>query len=191
MRQRDLERLAKAIRERAGLGADAFVDAVDVTTRIVGSTSIVFDPTVGDATFLRRRRDEHWEIVFGPDATDIRFRLLHETAHVVIDEEQIQMSREEEERAANYIAAAVMAPPDLVRRAHEHYGEKLAPIARTFGMTLKTTRLRLGEVHILLRTQGALPWTDAPVSEIGRLRGLAKAAIDGAGARRVRKRQGK
>lgn len=194
MRQGDLEQLAKAIRRRAGLDADDFADAVAITARIVGPTSIVYDASVGSATYLRRRRDGRFEIVLAPGAPDLRFRLLHETAHVVIDEEQLRLPLEEEERAANYIAAAILAPPDLLKRAHGYYGEKLPQIARTFGMSQTATQLRLGEVlgderavvtksgHVLLRTQGTFPWADVPVLAVargGRWRGLAKAQLRG------------
>jgi hypothetical protein len=193
VRGRDLERLAREIRERAGLLDDDFADAVAITACIVGPMSIVYDVRT-PGTFLRPRGDGRFEIVMPPGAPDLRFRLLHETAHVVIAEKQLRLPLEEEERAANYIAAAVMAPPERLRRAHRYFGEKLKPIARTFGMSQTATQLRLGEVlederaivtrsgFVMLRTQGTFPWADVPVVDVargGRWRGLAKAQLRG------------
>lgn len=142
----DLERLAAEIRNRCGLAHDDFASAVDVTARIVGPMAIVIDPNVGDSTLLRRRRDMRWEIVIALGQPDLAHRLLHEVAHVVMIEKPLHLPLEEEERAANYIAQAVMAPPDLVRLAHAHHRGRVRPIAKTFGMSPEFMRRRIRDV---------------------------------------------
>lgn len=172
--------MATAVRRRAGLADDDFADAVSITACILGPTSIVYDPSLAEATYLRRRKDGSFEIALRPGAPDLRFRLLHEVGHVVLGEAGIRLPFDQEESAANYIAAAVMAPVPLLKRAHSYYGEKLRPIAKTFGMSETATQLRLAEVlgdergvvtkrgHVFVRSQGAFPWAEVALVAVAR-----------------------
>lgn len=196
--QLELEQLALRIRERAGLAEDDFADAVGIVTRLLGPTAIVYDEHIRlladrelhhQATYLRRRPDGTFEIAIRPGAPDLRFRLLHEVAHVELA--SMGFSLADEEKAANYVAAAVMAPAQMMRRAHDHIGERLKPIAKAFGLSQTATQLRLGEVledervvvtkngNVFVRSQGAFPWADVPIVDVARSgvrwKGLAKA----------------
>lgn len=181
--QLELEWLAETVRKDAGLEEDDFADAVDVATRILGEDSIVYDEGLSTPAFLRRRANGAYEIALKPGQPDVRFRIFHEISHVAIWQRlKLTLSLEEEERAANYVAAAIMAPAPMVRRAHAHFGngfQAIKPIAKCFGMSPTSAELRVGEVvgdgehavatksgNILLANftarQLAFPWRDAP-----------------------------
>lgn len=192
--QVDGEALAAEVRRLAGLAPDAFVVVTDVAVAVLGEDAIVVDPELAGTTYLRHVGGRY-EIVVRLDAPDLRFRLMHEVAHVAIRRAGIALGTADEERFANYVAAAVIAPRDLVKRAHAHYGERPRALAKIFGLSQTAMVLRLGEVlrdervvvtqsgNVLMRSQGTFPWADTPVVAIARgerkARGLAKANLEG------------
>lgn len=190
----DGDALATAVRRRAGLAHDAFVVVSDVAVAVVGEGAIVVDPTLAGTAYLRRVVDRY-EIVIRLDAPDLRFRLMHEVAHVAIRETGASLSPADEERFANYVAAAVIAPRELVKRAHAHYGERPRTMAKLFGLSQTAMVLRMAEVigderavvtasgNVLMRTRGAVDWSAIPTVKIARgearSRALAKTRLRG------------
>lgn len=148
--QLELEALAQAVRRSAGLAPDDFADAVHIATTFVGSDGIVYDDELEGVAYLRRREDGSHEIVLKPGMPDVRFRLLHEVGHLAIRQNiGERLAIDVEERAANYVAAAIMAPADLVRRAHTHFGPDfgaMRTLGQAFGMSATSAELRVGEV---------------------------------------------
>lgn len=190
----DGELLATEVRRSAGLAADAFVVVTDVAIAMLGEDAIVVDEDLAGSAYLRQVADRY-QIVIRLDAPDLRFRLMHEVAHVAIRRAGVHLSSKDEERFANYVAAAVIAPRELVRRAHAHHGERPRTLAKLFGLSQTAMVLRLAEVlrdervvvtrtgNVLVRTQGTFPWAERPVVDIARgrakARGLAKARLAG------------
>jgi hypothetical protein len=98
----------------------------------------------------------------------------------VLGEEALSLTLQEEERSANYIAGAILAPASTLRRAHLHFGNVLRPIAKAFGMSDTAMHLRLAEVlkderavvtkrkNIFIRSQGKFPWEAVDVVAVAR-----------------------
>lgn len=181
--QLELELLAREVRRRAGLTDDDTELATRIAARVLGPDAVALDPALANAAYLRRTIDGCFHV-----AHELGEWALRSLAKFHGDE----ASRE---RAANYIAAAILAPEAAVRRAHATFGERLRPIASRFQMSQTSIVLRLAEVkgderavvtrtgNVLLRTQGAFPWADVPILDVAqggaRWRGLAKAPLRG------------
>ena len=192
--QLELELLAKEVRRRAGLSDDDVELATRIAARVLGPDSIALDPTLRNSAYLRRTIDG-WQIVVNPRGRDVRFHIMHELGEWALKSlARFSGSETERERAANYLAAAILAPEAAVRRAHAALGERLRPISERFGLSQTAVVLRLAEVHgderavvtqtgnVMLRTQGAFPWATVPVIDIARgtrWAGLAKADLRG------------
>ena len=148
--QLELESVAKQVRRAVGMRADDFADAVRITTSFLGEDAIVYDDELEGPAYLRRRVDGTYEVALKPGVPDVRFRLLHEVAHVAVRRFlTTKLPIDVEERAANYVAAAIIAPAALMRRALAHFGSEFAairPIAKAFGMSPTSAELRIGEV---------------------------------------------
>lgn len=148
--QLQLEAVSQAVRRAVGMESDDFADAVRITTAFLGDGAIVYDAALEGVAYLRRRPDGSFVVVLKPGLPDIRFRLLHEVAHVALRRFVGDgLSIAEEERSANYVAAAIIAPADLVKRAVSHYGSgfgAIRSIATAFGMSPTSAELRIGEV---------------------------------------------
>lgn len=185
----DLERLAREVRSIAGLDNDELLLAPEIAARVLGTVGVVFGEA-GTVARLDGRR-----IIVPIDHGDLNFATAHELAEWALrDIALFRGTHVERERAANYVGAAILAPAEVVRRAHDYFGERLRPLARTFALSQTSAVLRLAEVrrderavvtkngNVLLRTQGTFPWADVPVVEVargGRWRGLAKARLRG------------
>lgn len=193
--QLELELLAKEIRRRAGLAADELELATKIAARVLGPDAIALDPKMRGAAYLRRTIDG-WQIVVNPGARDVRFHVAHELGEWALRSlANFSGSEVERERAANYLAAAILAPEDAIRRAHATVGERIRVIASQFGLSQTSTVLRLAEVrgderavvtrtgNVLIRTQGSFAWADVPIIEVAhgdaRWRGLTKAKLVG------------
>jgi hypothetical protein len=192
--QLDLELLAKEVRRRAGLGDDDLELATRIAARVLGPDAIALDPDLLGAAYLRRTIDG-WQIVVNPGARDVRFHVAHELGEWALRSlAQFSGSDVERERAANYIAAAILAPEAAVRRAHAAVGERLQVLASQFGLSQTSVVLRLAEVrgderaivtasgNVLIRAQGAFPWATVPIVDLARhgtWAGLAKAELRG------------
>lgn len=185
----DLERLAKEVRKIAGLEDDELLLAPEIAGRVLGPNGVTFGAT-GTVARLAGGR-----IVVPLDHRDLNFAVAHELGEWALrDLALYRGGHVERERAANYLGAAIIAPAETMRRAHDWFGEKLHPLAKTFAISQTSAVLRLAEVrgderavvtktgHVLLRTQGTFPWADVPVVDVargGRWRGLAKARLRG------------
>lgn len=185
----DLEKLAEEVRGLAGVGPDDLPFAADIAAGVLGRERVVFGApgTVAHYDGLR--------IVVPRDHQDINFAVAHELAEWALEKlAGYAPPHVTRERAANYLGAAILAPADTVRRAHDYFGERIPTIARTFALSQTSTTLRLAEVrrderavvtrtgHVLLRSQGTFPWAEVPVVEVARgggWRGLAKATLRG------------
>jgi hypothetical protein len=85
-----------------------------------------------------------WLIAFRPNAPDLNFVIAHECGHLALRLAEIAVDDAQEEDRANRIAAALLAPKDALEVALKESGERLAPVARHFGMTQSSVALRVG-----------------------------------------------
>lgn len=193
-RQLDLELLAKEVRRRAGLSDEDMELATKIAARVLGPDSISLDPELRGSAYLRRTLDGY-QIVVNPRGRDVRFHVAHELGEWALKSlARFEGSEAERERAANYLAAAILAPEAAIRRAHAAVGERLGVLASRFGLSQTSVVLRLAEVHgderaivtktgnVMIRTQGAFPWATVPVIDVARGTrwvGLAKAELRG------------
>jgi len=86
------------------------------------------------------------QIIVRSGARDVNFLIAHEMAHIALRTAEFDGTRADEERAADAIAAAILAPPRAVLGAHRFFGERLRPLARCFAISQTSMTLRLGEV---------------------------------------------
>ena len=192
--QLELEGLAAEVRRRAGLSPDDFEVASRIAARVLGAQAVCLDRELATPAHLQQTEDG-WQIVVNPGAPDIRFHVAHELGEWALKTiARFSGTAEERERAANRIAAAILAPEPEIRRAHATFGERVKPIAAHFDLSQTATVLRLAEVvgderavvtktgHVLLRSQGTFPWAEVPVVDVARgtrWRGLARAQLRG------------
>lgn len=141
----DLDRLAKEVRARARLKDDELERAPEIIVRILGPRSIAVSRSMRCAG--RLDRDERgYVIVVREGARDMNFTLAHELAHwALIEIARFKGPRLAEERAANYVAAAILAPKRSVQRASKIW-DSLPEMAEAFGLAKTSMNLRLGEV---------------------------------------------
>lgn len=129
----------------------------------------------------------------GPDSN---FDVAHELGHYAL-REIAGYSGPDEERFANHVAAAILAPGGIVRTVYIKHGalKAIRPLAKAAMLSQTAAQLRLGEVigderavvtktgNVLVRSRGAFPWSAVTVvnASPGELRalGLAKAALRG------------
>lgn len=145
-KQLELEGIAQAIRSRAGLRSDEYADITRIATSLVGEGNLIADPSLRGATYLVDLGDK-FQILARLDADDLRFRVMHECAHVALRRlAGARLEAHDEERAANYIAAAIMAPAQVVSSAYRQLGEEPVQLAFAFGMSQTAVTMRLAEV---------------------------------------------
>lgn len=190
-----MEALAGEVRRRAGLADGQLELATRIAARVLGPDGVAIDPALRGAAYLCRTGDG-FQIVVNPGARDVRFHVAHELGEWALRTlARFTGTHAQRERAANYIAAAILAPAPDVRRAHAALGERVGPIADAFGLSQTSTVLRLAEVrgderavvtrtgNVLVRSQGAFPWADVPVVDVARGEarwiGLSKAKLRG------------
>lgn len=193
--QLELEELAREVRRRAGLADDELEYATLIAARVLGPQGITKNPNMHGAAILRRTIDG-WQIVINPNGPDVRFSIAHELGEWALKTlAKFEGTEVERERAANYIAAAILAPEQVVKRAHAAVGERIRVLASEFGLSQTSMVLRLAEVrgderavvtrtgNVLIRTQGTFAWADVPIIDVARgstrWRGLSKAQLRG------------
>ena len=189
----EIEALAIEIRRAAGANDEAVVAVVDIVTHWMGEGAIVVVERMLGRAALIRRHDRH-AIALRKGAPDLRFAVAHELGHWVLRFiANLALEHAEEERAANTFAAALLAPPPLVRRAYEFFGENLGLAADKLHVSQTSLALRLGEVrgdpravvtrsgHVFTRNASTtLTRERAADAARGRApRGLAKARLRG------------
>jgi len=193
--QLELERLAREIRRRARLGDDEVALATTIAGRVLGPNAIAIDPCIRGAAYLITNGEGH-QIVLNPAAHDIRFHVAHEIGEWALRFlAKFDGDEGARERAANYLAAAILAPPSALLRAYAATGERIRALASAFGLSQTSIVLRLAEVrgderavvtrtgYVFLRSQGAFPWATVPLLDVARGQarwaGLAKARLRG------------
>lgn len=171
------------VRQRAGLDDNDFARATSIARVCLGADGVVLDPALAGPAYLRRRWSGGYQIAIRPDSPDLRFSIAHELGHWAVRHmAKWPMTIVREEAAANYLAAAILAPATTVRRAHRLYGERLAWMAGRFGLSQTAMSLRLAEVlgderAVVTGTGNVLArgacWQALPTVEIAR--GLVRA----------------
>lgn len=192
----ELEFLARDVRRISGVQEDEFPYAAELAVRFIGhERAVLFAPRLVVPACLRET-EAGYQILVRPDVLDINFHVAHELGHVAVRVlTRKRLSESDEERAANYFAAAVLAPPSAVARARRHYGERIRPLAKAFGLSQTSAVLRIAEVeqddravvtktgNVLLRSAGRVSWQSVPVVDFARGRaqvpGLAKRSLRG------------
>lgn len=187
--------MARAVRKLARLDEDELENAPEIVERVLGPNTIAIVPALRNHGYLQRRGSDY-RILVRPDNPDLNFTIAHELGHWALRElAGFRGAPADEERAANYVGAAILAPPTVVRTAHAIWGERVRRLSRTFGLSQTSMVLRLAEVrlderavvtrdgNVIIRTNGAFPWTDVPIVDVAlgerRWRGLAKANLRG------------
>lgn len=182
------EELAREVRARARLEPDEVAPSGLVARRLLGPKAVTEIPrfrTEGLFTFVEGQP----RIFVRRGAPDRNFLIAHELGHWAVHEFRIDVENEED--AANMIGAAIVAPPNALRRARDSIGEKLAKLARIFEATQSMIWLRLGEVlgderalvtehSVRFRSAGAFPWYEPAVRAWARGRppsGVRKAVL--------------
>jgi hypothetical protein len=194
MTAEELERLALEVRSRARLELDEIERAPEIVLRVLGPSSLAVSQSMRCSGRLTKVNGRY-VIVVRTDAPDLNFTCAHELAHwALLEIAGVHLPRAEEERAANHLGAAILAPKQTVLRAYEHWPERVSRLAREFGLSETAMVLRLAEArnderavvtrngNVLLRSQGAFPWADVPLVEVARgtrWRGLAKTTLRG------------
>ncbi len=142
--------MASALRSAAGLREDENELVTRTAARVLGPGGVAVVRGLHGAAYLRRRADGGYQIVFRPDVADVRWTIVHELAHFALRTfGKSRLDPDEEERAANYVGAAILAPAKAFRRAHLHFGRELSalrPLAKAFGLSQTSAQLRIAEV---------------------------------------------
>lgn len=192
----DLERLAIEVRERARLRPDEIELAPRIALRLLGPAGIARVADLSTTTYLVRLGDGY-RVVARAGAPDLNWAIAHELGHWALAElAHFKGSRAEEERCADYLATAILAPLTIVRAAHRALGDaNVERVAAAFHISQKSTWLRLGEAlgderatvnargTVRVRSAGAFPWETIDVVDAARSRllmpGLARAKLRG------------
>ncbi len=182
----DFERIATSVRHYAGVRPGELPLSTTIAERVLGLDGVVFG-LAGTSPRLDCGR-----IIIPIDHPDINWACAHELAHYVLERVHFVGTFVETEDAANYLAAAILAPPDVMRRVHAHYGERIHSIAATFALSQTSTVLRLGEVlaspRAVVTSDGRVLtreplWRSLPTVAIARgevrARGIRKARLTG------------
>ena len=142
---RQLELLATGYRSVHGFTTEDVVTSVDLIVRALGEEALVPICGVEQTTCIEDIEGEP-RILFRPDTPDLNHRLAHELGHVVLYEAGAS-GCEDEERAANYLAVALLVPPSLMLRAHAAFGEDYDRISAAFSVSKTSAVIRIGEVR--------------------------------------------
>jgi hypothetical protein len=193
--QLEFEGLAQEVRRRAGVDDGRLELVSKMATALLGRGAVRLVPGMRGAAYLKRSQKGGWYIVVNPDMPDVRFNLAHELAEwALVCVANFRGTELERERAANYVAAAILAPARAVLHTYVEVGERYKKIADRFGLSQTSAVLRLAEVrgddraivtrsgNVLVRTQGAFPWAEVPVVEVARGRpwtGLSSTRLRG------------
>lgn len=142
MLQGEVEEVATLLRESVGCGEDDLPLAIEIAERLLGPGSVVYGAPSLPARLIGNA------IVVPKGHPDLNFAVAHECAEWALRELVLWRGEHaQRERAANAIAAAILAPPDAVSRAYRHYGERFESLASVFGMSQTAIVLRLAEVE--------------------------------------------
>jgi hypothetical protein len=141
MRQAEVEEVAGIVRDSVACGEDDLPLAIEIAERLLGAGAVVYGAPSLPARLVGNT------IVVPEGHPDLNFAVAHECAEWALRELVLWRGEHaQRERAANAIAAAILAPPVAVSRAYEHYGERFESLASVFGMSQTAIVLRLAEV---------------------------------------------
>jgi hypothetical protein len=188
----DLEALALETRTRARVDDEDVVRPGVMAVRLLGRDGLHRMPRLS-ATGMLIPVEGRYRIFVRRNVPDEAFVIAHELGHWSL--RNIGYSGPDEERFADYVGAAIMAPPKVVRWAYRRFGESLGEIARVFHATQSMIVLRLAEVlgderalvsprDVRVRSAGRFHWPSA--SELRAWRdgrtppGVQRAALRGA-----------
>jgi hypothetical protein len=191
MRGMNVEGFAAYLRRKAGIRATELVMAPTIVARLMGDGALGLAPGLASAACLTAMGGRH-VILLREFSHDSNFDIMHECAHWAL---RVVWGRpsDDTERNANALAAAILAPPQLLLSAHRKH-RSLQAMSNELMLSQTATFLRLGEVlrderavvtrsgNVLVRTQGAFPWASVPVVDVARGRrwpGLSRAHLRG------------
>lgn len=142
-----LEGLAEAAYDEAGIDP-CMPDLDGVVHALLGPDAIHRGPRPlrGAATLIRVHDD--WRIWVSRSLSPAYelHAIAHELGHWLVRREGLGTGDLREERMADYVGAAVIAPRAAFRAAYRTFGEDLPMLAERFGITETGAALRLGEV---------------------------------------------
>lgn len=181
---------AAEVRRLAGLKDEELLLGPEIAARVVGPHNVLLSECDVGARLEGRR------IVVPESHPDLSFAFCHELAELILlTRARFRGPHEIKERIANRIAAAILAPPKMVRLAHSRFGERLSLIARVFGLTKTSVHLRLREVlgdegaivtktgNVLVRNPAAVDWSRPDIvsapHRTGPIRGLKSTRLRG------------
>lgn len=193
---RQLELFAERVRRLAGVNSEEIVDAAQLANRLIGPGSVVIVDRLACGARLRWV-ENGYRIELQEGLSDINFACAHELAHWALRELE-HYEGPDEERFANYVGAALVAPRALVRAAATFYGAKLEsvePMSGALMISQTAATLRLGEVlgddrvvvtksgNVLRSSEEAFPEPDRRIVAFARSKrarpGVVKVALRG------------
>lgn len=148
--QLELEGIADGAYLDAGLDADQ-PHVARLARALLGPNAITKAPRPIHGPAALVRIGDEWRIVIGRHLPPLyaHFAIAHELGHYLL--RQHGYDGDDEERAADFLGAALIAPRRAFLAARRAVGEDLPDLARAFGMTETAVALRLGEVcHVPL-----------------------------------------
>lgn len=148
--QLELEGIADAAYRQAGMDADR-PHVPRLARALLGGAAIQKGPRPLHGPAALVRVGEDWRIVIARGLPPLyaHFAIAHELGHHLL--RQHGYDGDDEERAADYLGAALIAPRRAYLAARRALGDALPALAETFGMTETAAALRLGEVcHVPL-----------------------------------------
>lgn len=192
--QLDWEFLAREVRGRAGVAEDELPLAAEIAVRLLGPTGLIYGHPAAGA------RLEGHTVLVPKNHPDQNFVIAHELGEWALKHiARFRGESAKKEEAANYIAAAIIAPRPAVKAAYECFGEDVATMGRAFAMSCTATVLRLAEVrgderavvtsksqNVIVRNPQRVDWADPKILRVaGRLArggsgsypGLVKTAV--------------
>lgn len=165
------EGLARELRRAAGIAPGDIVRAEQIAEPLVGPV-IRFRLRGAEAMLVEVHGSPR--IVVRPGVDDENFCVAHELGHYALRHlAGLRPTFDEEERQANMLAAAILAPAFPLRQARQHFGtcaRALASIAVLFGMSQTATVLRFAEAddenravvtrsgYVMMRGRSETPW---------------------------------
>lgn len=141
----EAEGLAEEAYARAGLDPEA-PHVPRLVRALLGPASVVRGPRPVHAPAALYRLGDRWRIVVGrhvPSAYALH-ALAHELGHYLL--RGAGLNEAEEEAAADYLGACLIAPRPAYRAALRSLGPDVRRLAEAFGTTETGAALRVGEV---------------------------------------------
>ena len=145
MEQLELEGISDAAYEQAGLDPDR-PHVPRLARALLGPGAIQRGPRPLHAPAALVRVGDAWRIIVARSLPPLYalFAVGHELGHYLLARHGYD--GDDEERAADYLAGALLAPRRTFATAHRALGDDLPALAGAFSMTETGAALRLGEV---------------------------------------------